>query len=157
VTTERSWPPDPDSPASAVDILMALKFAERASRKAISEELAGSGVHAGQEFVLAKLLAKGEPIPVARLAAMLDVEVPTATKTTQRMEAAGLVRRVRGGPGTDARQVSIELTDEGARMARAVRTLQTKAGRRALRGIDAEQRKQLRNLLWQIFINVDED
>lgn len=149
------WSPDPDAPASAVDILMALKFAERASRKAISTELAGSGVHAGQEFVLAKLLAHGA-IPVAKLAGMLDVEVPTATKTTQRMEAAGLVRRVRGGPGTDARQVSIELTEDGTRMAHTVRTLQTKAGRRALRGIDAEQRKQLRNLLWQVFNNVED-
>ena len=143
----------PDAPASAVDILMALKFAERAARKAIAAELVGSGVHAGQEFVLAKLLAHGS-LPVAKLAKMLDVEVPTATRTTQRMEAAGLVRRVRGGD--DARQVSIELTDAGAEMAMTVRTLQTKAGRRALRGVDAEERKQLRNTLWQIITNVEE-
>jgi len=34
--------------------------------------------------------------------------------------------------------------------------LHTKAGRRALRGIDAEQRKLLRNLLWTITTNLDD-
>jgi DNA-binding MarR family transcriptional regulator len=150
---ERKW--SPDAPASAVDILIALKFAERASRKAIGAELAGSGVHIGQEVVLQKLLYHGS-LPVAQLAKVLDVEVPTATRTTQRMEAAGLVRRIRGGAGTDARLVSIELTDKGIAVARQVQVLHTKAGRRALRGIDAEQRKQLRNLLWTITTNLDD-
>jgi len=143
-----------DAPASAVDVLMALRFADRATRKAIGEELAGSGVHTGQEFVLQKLMHH-ESLPVAKLAAMLDVEVPTATRTTQRMEAAGLVRRIRGGGG-DARQVSIELTEHGLEVAKQVQTLQTKAGRRALRGFTAEQRKQLRNLLWTITTNIED-
>ena len=122
---ERKW--SPDAPASAVDILIALKFAERASRR------------------LARSTFRG-----------MAVEVPTATRTTQRMEAAGLVRRIRGGAGTDARLVSIELTDKGIAVARQVQVLHTKAGRRALRGIDAEQRKQLRNLLWTITTNLDD-
>ncbi|HYU86353.1 MAG TPA: MarR family transcriptional regulator [Kribbellaceae bacterium] len=144
----------PDAPASAVEILMTLKFAERASRKAIGAELAGSGVHTGQEVVLQKLLLHGS-LPVAQLAKVLDVEVPTATRTTQRMEAAGLVRRNRGGAGTDARLVSIELTDQGRVVAEQVQQLQTRAGRRALRGIDAEERKLLRNLLWTIITNLE--
>ncbi len=150
-TPKPKW--SPDAPASAVDILIALRFAERASRKAIGAELAGSGVHAGQEMVLAKLLVHGS-LPVAQLAKVLDVEVPTATRTTQRMEAAGLVRRLRGG--TDARQVSIELTEQGVAVAQQVQVLQTKAGRRALRGFDAEQRKTLRNLLWTITTNLED-
>ncbi|HEY3003223.1 MAG TPA: MarR family transcriptional regulator [Kribbellaceae bacterium] len=144
----------PDAPASAVEILMTLKFAERASRKAIGAELAGSGVHTGQEVVLQKLLLHGS-LPVAQLAKVLDVEVPTATRTTQRMEAAGLVRRNRGGDGTDARLVSIDLTDQGRVVAEQVQQLQTRAGRRALRGIDAEERKLLRNLLWTIITNLE--
>jgi DNA-binding MarR family transcriptional regulator len=153
-TTPKRPKPVEESPASAVDVLMALRFAERATRKAVGDELAGSGVHIGQEFVLQKLL-HNESIPVARLAAMLDVEVPTATRTTQRMEAAGLVRRIRGGGG-DARQVSIELTDQGLTVAKEVQALQTRAGRRALRGFTAEQRKQLRNLLWMITTNLED-
>jgi DNA-binding MarR family transcriptional regulator len=148
-------PPAPkeSAPASAVDVLMALRFAERAARKAVQAELAGSGVHAGQEFVLDKLLHHGS-LRVAHLALMLDVQVPTATKTTQRMEAAGLVRRTRHSG--DARQVRIELTERGAEVAKHVRRLQTKAGRRALRGLDAEQRRTLRNLLWRIIDNVED-
>ena len=142
------------SPATAVDVIMALRFAERATRKAIAAELAGSGVHVGQEFALVKLLHLGS-LPVAQLAKVLEVEVPTATKTTQRMEAAGIVRRMRHSG--DARQVRIELTDEGRRVAQNVRRLQAKAGRRALRGFDAEQRRQLRNLLWQVTENVEDD
>jgi MarR family transcriptional regulator, organic hydroperoxide resistance regulator len=150
---ERKWSPSPDAPASAVDILIALKFAERASRKAIGAELVGSGVHIGQEIVLQKLLHHGS-LPVAQLAKVLDVEVPTATRTTQRMEAAGLVRRLK--TAEDARRVQVELTDRGVEVAKQVQVLHTKAGRRALRGIDAEQRKLLRNLLWTITTNLDD-
>ena len=148
---EPRW--SPDAPASASDILIALRFADRAARKAVGDELAGSGVHTGQEIVLAKLLHLGSS-PVARLAKVLDVEVPTATRTTQRMEAAGLVRRLKNDK--DARQVSIELTEQGAEVARTVQRLHAQAGKRALHGIDAEQRRQLRNLLWQITGNIED-
>ena len=128
-------------------MLIALRFAERAARKAVSDELAGTGVHAGQELVLAKLLHLGS-MPVAQLAKVLDVEVPTATRTTQRMEAAGLVRRVKNA--TDARQVSMELTDRGVEMARTVNEVYAQAGRRALARLTPEERRLLRNLLWTI-------
>ena len=150
VAPEPRW--SPDAPASAADILIALRFADRAARKAVGDELAGSGVHTGQEIVLAKLLHLGS-LPVAQLAKVLDVEVPTATRTTQRMEAAGLVRRLKNDK--DARQVSIELTEQGAEVARTVQRLHAQAGKRALHGIDAEQRRQLRNLLWQITGNIE--
>jgi MarR family transcriptional regulator, organic hydroperoxide resistance regulator len=142
-----------DAPASAVDVLIALRFAERAARKALSAELAGSGVHAGQELVLAKLMHHGS-MPVAQLAKVLDVEVPTATRTAQRMEAAGLVRRLK--TAEDARQVRVELTEKGTEMARKVQALHENAGHRALRGIDAEQRRLLRNLLWTVTTNVED-
>jgi DNA-binding MarR family transcriptional regulator len=147
----RKW--SADAPASAVDVLIALRFAERAARKALSAELAGSGVHAGQELVLAKLMHHGS-MPVAQLAKVLDVEVPTATRTAQRMEAAGLVRRLK--TAEDARQVRVELTEKGTEMARKVQALHENAGHRALRGIDAEQRRLLRNLLWTVTTNVED-
>ena len=109
-----------EAPADEADVLVALRFADRAARKAVAEELAGTGLHTGQELVLAKLLHHGS-LPVARLAKVLDVEVPTATKTTQRMEAAGLVRRVKSA--TDARQVGIELTDRGIELAHTVQAV----------------------------------
>lgn len=144
---------DPDAPASGGDILIALRFADRAARKAVSDELTGTGVHTGQEIVLAKLLHLGS-LPVAQLAKVLDVEVPTATRTTQRMEAAGLVRRLKNT--TDARQVSIELTDRGRELAQTVKRLHTQAGDRALQGISPEHRRLLRNLLWTITANIDD-
>ncbi|MFG1815192.1 MarR family winged helix-turn-helix transcriptional regulator [Kribbella sp. NPDC049174] len=143
--TESAWPAD--APASEADVLIALRFADRAARKAVSEELAGTGLHTGQELVLAKLLHHGS-LPVAQLAKVLDVEVPTATKTTQRMEAAGLVRRVKNS--TDARQVSIELTDRGVELAHTVNEVYAQAGRRALAKLTPEERRVLRNLLWTI-------
>lgn len=146
-------PWDPETPASASDILIALRFADRAARKAVRDELAGTGVHTGQEIVLGKLLHHG-PLPVAQLAKVLDVEVPTATRTTQRMEAAGLVRRVKNT--ADARQVAIELTDHGAELARKVQELSAEAGRRALGTITPEERRLLRNLLWTITLNIED-
>lgn len=142
-----------EAPANAVDVLIALRFAERAARKALSAELAGSGVHAGQELVLAKLMHHGS-MPVAQLAKVLDVEVPTATRTAQRMEASGLVRRLK--TAEDARQVRVELTEKGTEMAREVQQMHVQAGKRALRGVDAEQRRLLRNLLWTITTNVED-
>jgi DNA-binding MarR family transcriptional regulator len=145
-TTEQTeWPPE--APASEADVLVALRFAERAARKAITEELAGTGLHTGQELVLAKLLHHGS-LPVAKLAKVLDVEVPTATKTTQRMEAAGLVRRVKSS--TDARQVGIELTDRGVELAHTVQQIYDRAGSRAMAALSPEDRRILRNLLWTI-------
>jgi DNA-binding MarR family transcriptional regulator len=143
----------PDAPASEADVLIALRFADRAARKAVGDELAGSGVHTGQELVLAKLLHLGS-LPVAQLAKVLDVEVPTATRATQRMEAVGLVRRVKNDK--DARQVSIELTDHGIEVAHTVRELHAQAGRRALNGIAPEDRRLLRNLLWTITANIED-
>ena len=143
----------PDAPAAAADILIALRFADRAARKAVSEELTGTGVHTGQEIVLAKLLHHGS-LPVAQLAKVLDVEVPTATRTTQRMEAAGLVRRVKNS--TDARQVSIELTDRGTELAHTVQRLHAQAAKRALAGVTAEERRVLRNLLWTVITNIED-
>jgi MarR family transcriptional regulator, organic hydroperoxide resistance regulator len=144
-TGNARWPAE--APASESDVLIALRFADRAARKAVSEELAGTGLHTGQELVLAKLLHLGS-LQVAQLAKVLDVEVPTATRTTQRMEAAGLVRRVKNS--TDARQVSIELTDRGAELARTVQEVYAQAGRRALAALTPEDRRTLRNLLWTI-------
>ncbi|HWD78294.1 MAG TPA: MarR family transcriptional regulator, partial [Kribbella sp.] len=137
----------PDAPADEADVLIALRFAERAARKAVAEELAGTELHTGQELVLAKLLHHGS-LPVARLAKVLDVEVPTATKTTQRMEAAGLVRRVKSA--TDARQVGIELTDRGVELAHTIQEVYDRAGRRALANLSPEDRRIVRNLLWKI-------
>ncbi|WP_410790283.1 MarR family winged helix-turn-helix transcriptional regulator [Kribbella sp. C-35] len=141
-----------DAPADEADVLIALRFAERATRKAIAEELAGTVLHTGQELVLAKLLHHGS-LPVARLAKVLDVEVPTATKTTQRMEAAGLVRRVRNT--TDARQVGIELTDRGVELAHTVQEIYDRAGRRALAQLSPEDRRIMRNLLWTISMTLE--
>jgi DNA-binding MarR family transcriptional regulator len=144
-TSDRAWPVD--APASGPDVLIALRFADRAARKAVSEELAGTGLHTGQELVLAKLLHLGS-LPVAQLAKVLDVEVPTATRTTQRMEAAGLVRRLKNS--TDARQVSIELTERGTELANTVQEVYDRAAHRALAALTPEDRRIVRNLLWTI-------
>ncbi|GAA1591047.1 MarR family transcriptional regulator [Kribbella hippodromi] len=151
MSEEQTW--SPDAPADEADVLIALRFADRAARKAVAEELSGTVLHTGQELVLAKLLLHGS-LPVARLAKVLDVEVPTATKTTQRMEAAGLVRRVKST--TDGRQVGIELTDHGVELAHTVQEVYDRAGRRALAGLSPEDRRILRNLLWSVTGNIED-
>ena len=149
-TDQTEW--SADAPASEADVLIALRFADRAARKAVTEELAGTGLHTGQELVLAKLLHHGS-LPVAQLAKVLDVKVPTATKTTQRMEAVGLVRRLKNS--TDARQVRIELTDRGTQLAHTVQEVYDRAGRRTLSGLSPEDRRTLRNLLWTIATTIE--
>ena len=137
---------------SVADLAAPAENPDRAARKAVGEELVGTGLHTGQELVLAKLLHHGS-LPVAKLAKVLDVEVPTATKTTQRMEAAGLVRRVKSS--TDARQVAIELTDRGIELAHTVHEVYDRAGHRALAQLSPEDRRLLRNLLWTITTSLE--
>lgn len=134
--------------------MMALTISARVVRSAVGAGLQGSGVHVGQDLVLDKLHRHGS-LTLGELAKILDVEVPTATRTTQRMQAAGLVRRIKDP--TDARQVRIELTDHGREVRAVVRQVQNKVARKAFRGIDADKRAELTALLWHVFFNITDE
>lgn len=70
--------------------------ADSAQRTFIARRLALLDLHVGQELFLMKLWEK-DGLTQSELMARLGCTAPTVTKTAQRLERVGLVRRERGG------------------------------------------------------------
>jgi DNA-binding MarR family transcriptional regulator len=81
------------------------------------------GVTGGQATLLAVVERHGR-IGLGELAAVEGVSAPAMSKHVDRLELAGLVRRVAGSSG-DRRRVEIELTTNGQRVLRRVRSQRT--------------------------------
>lgn len=128
-----------------------LSAATRAFKTAAIERMRALGVHAGQNFLLAELLAE-EPLSTGELARRMHVEVPTAVRMAQRMEAAGLLSR-RSDPG-DRRRVLVSLTDAGRRAAREVPQLLDAVSEDALAGLSDAERAALTGLLQRVSANL---
>ena len=88
----------------------------------LRRETASLGVTGGQAALL-YLISRSPGLGVRSLAALEGMSAAGMSGHVDRLEAAGLVRRV---PSTDdRRRVGLELTDEGVRMLRAVRRRRT--------------------------------
>ncbi|GHO57921.1 MarR family winged helix-turn-helix transcriptional regulator [Ktedonobacter robiniae] len=74
------------------DVSYALIQLIKEHRRQADEALKQLGLHAAQEFMLF-LLWEEDGLSQSQLAARLKLELPTITKSVQRMERAGLVRR----------------------------------------------------------------
>lgn len=130
----------------------ALSACSRAFKAAATDKMRKLGVYPGQNFLLEAL--RGEaPLTTGELARRMHVEVPTAVRMIQRMEAAGLLARA--PDPTDRRRVRISLTPEGREAAEAVPRLLDGVAERALRGLSAAERRQLVALLERVRANLD--
>lgn len=69
----------------------------------------------GPQLWAMKTLARSGPVPVGELARELAVHQSTVSVLVDRLEARGLLRRVRRPP--DRRVVSLELTNAGVKLA----------------------------------------
>jgi DNA-binding MarR family transcriptional regulator len=89
----------------------------------LRSEARAFGVTGGQASLLA-VVEREERIGLGELAAGEGVSAPAMTKHVDRLERAGLVKRVPGSSG-DRRRVEIELTAKGQRVLRRVRSQRT--------------------------------
>jgi DNA-binding MarR family transcriptional regulator len=89
----------------------------------LRREARAFGVTGGQASLLAAVESRGR-IGLGELAAGEGVSPPAMTKHVDRLERAGLVKRVPGSSG-DRRRVEIELTAQGQRVLRRVRSQRT--------------------------------
>lgn len=92
-------------PASAEDgpVSHAIFRLARLHRMTAGRLLRRTGLHPGQELVMMRLWDAG-PQRLADLAAVTDADSATMTRTIQRLERAGFVRRE---PSVDDRRVTI--------------------------------------------------
>jgi DNA-binding MarR family transcriptional regulator len=92
------------------------------------------GVTSGQVSLLAQI-GRSPGIGVRELASLERMSSPGMSKYVARLERAGLVRRTETA---DRRRVGLELTDEGQRVLRSVRSRRTAWLASRLRGLDLD-------------------
>jgi DNA-binding MarR family transcriptional regulator len=92
------------------------------------------GVTSGQVSLLAQI-GRTPGIGVRELASLERMSSPGMSKYVARLERAGLVRRTETA---DRRRVGLELTDEGQRVLRSVRSRRTAWLASRLRGLDPD-------------------
>jgi DNA-binding MarR family transcriptional regulator len=102
----------------------------------LRRETASLGVTGGQAALL-YLISRSPGVGVRSLAAIEGISAAGMSGHVDRLEAAGLVRRV---PSTDdRRRVGLELTEAGVRMLRAVRRRRTAWLAQRLGRLDPEE------------------
>ncbi|GAB3476414.1 MarR family winged helix-turn-helix transcriptional regulator [Nocardiopsis coralliicola] len=102
------------------------------------------GVREGQQFVL-MCLWQEDGLSTGEIAQRIGVATPTVTRTTTRMEASGLV--LRGPHPTDARLVSVRLTERGRGLREVLDAEMNALSDRALAGLSPAERDEFVRLL----------
>ena len=116
-------------------------------KEAVDEELAPTGLTHAQWVPLLKLYT-GEASTVAELARETQVDVGAMTRTLDRLEMKGLVRRVRSS--SDRRVVNVELTDEGRATAKEIPAVLCRVSNTHLQGFTQEEWQTLKSLLRRV-------
>jgi DNA-binding MarR family transcriptional regulator len=88
----------------------------------LRRELAPLGITGGQAALLHAIKSE-RGIGLRELASREGMSAPTMSSHVDRLEAAGLVTRLRSG--ADRRRVQLELTEEGLRVLKAARSRRT--------------------------------
>ena len=128
----------------AVRAYVKLMRAARAVTACIEHRLAARGLTGTQLGVLEALLHKG-PLTHRELGRKVLTSAGNMTDVVDKLEARGLVRRVRGT--TDRRQVRVELTAAGQAMIEQVFPRHAVDIARAMSGLDRDQLRTLGTLL----------
>jgi DNA-binding MarR family transcriptional regulator len=116
------------------------------------DRLASLDLTHAQWLPLFKLAVK-ECHTVAALARELELDPGAMTRSLDRLEAKGLVRRERSTE--DRRVVNLVLTDEGRQVARQVPPVMAEVLNNHLRGFSEDEWKQLIALLTRMVANGD--
>ena len=100
------------------------------------------------EWRVLATLARGQPMAIGELAAIVVLKQPTVTRVLDRMEGAGQVRRV--VHEADRRVTLVELTPAGLQLARRLLPLARQHEERVLRPFGAAQARELKRVLRQL-------
>jgi DNA-binding MarR family transcriptional regulator len=124
---------------------------KRALAEATNEAYGRHGVHAGQQFILACLWDTDGLTP-GQIAKTLGLSTPTVTRTTARMEAAGLLTR--SPDPLDRRLVRVLLTERGRQLRQVLNEQMVQVSEHALAGLSPAERATLVGFLQQVRDNL---
>lgn len=116
----------------------------------VDEALGPQGLTSAQWVPLLKL-HMGEASTVAELARECQLDAGAMTRLLDRLEAKGLIERVRSSE--DRRVVNLQLTKEGRVAARQIPAVLCKVQNAFLQGLSIEEWQQLRALLRRVLDN----
>ena len=140
--------PDSYRPEESVGYMM-RRILHSASQE-VERELEPSGLTNAQWVPLLKLYM-GSASTVAELARECRLDAGGMTRLLDRLEAKGLVRRVRSSE--DRRVVNLELTDPGRTAAKRIPAVLCDAQNALMRGFTVQEWQQLQELLRRILDN----
>ena len=135
------------------DVLRTLGNTVRTVRARVDRTLQQTGLRLGQFQVLRHLWEQDGLTP-REIASRLDVEMPTVTRTVQRMLRDGLVRRE--AHQSDARSVRIYLTKRGSELEAVLASILEQETEKTLQGFTTEERRALIRMLDRIAENARE-
>jgi MarR family transcriptional regulator, organic hydroperoxide resistance regulator len=102
--------------------------------------------------VLAALLSRAE-LRMSELAEITSIDRTTLSRIVGRMSEADLVARSR--PDEDAREVRVDLTDHGRKVATSILPLAHHYEQVSLAGLSPEEARQLKAMLTKVFANLE--
>jgi DNA-binding MarR family transcriptional regulator len=126
------------------DFQTAFWAAKHALALASAAAFAKHGVHEGQQFVLRALWTRDGLTP-GEIARQLGLATPTVTRTTARMEAAGLLRRE--PHPTDRRMVRLLLTPRGRELEKVIDVETRRLSEHALASFSDAERETFTRML----------
>jgi len=146
--TVEFYRPEGYQPEESVGYLMRMILTE--VKQQVEQELEACGLTHAQWVPLFKLYL-GQASTVAEVARGCQLDAGATTRLLDRMEAKGLLRRVRSEE--DRRVVNIELTEEGRRAASRIPEALSRVQNAHLAGFTAEEWQTLKSYLRRILAN----
>lgn len=147
-------PPTEDETAFAAGVMPLLTRASRLGYALLAPRLQSEGISLADFRLVGALL--GEPTGVSQreLAARLEVRPPTVSAAVDKLVAAGVVERLPSPD--DARAYRVRLAKRARGLGAALAHVQA-LEERALRGLSAVERAELRRLLALVVDNLSAD
>jgi DNA-binding MarR family transcriptional regulator len=127
-----------------------LQHLARVQRTMLRRALEEAGLHPGQEQVLSQLWAVG-PQTQAELAAALEIDTSTVSKTLARLERAGFISRARSGD--DRRAVTVTTTPQGDALRGQILGIIANVDDRITRCLTPDERTLMLDLLRRLAVS----
>ena len=129
--------------------LLRLDAAWSAVSRVFDRALGGTGVSLPQALALTAVETAPQPLLLSGLATRLLQEAQSVTSLADRLERAGLARRVHDLP--DRRAIRLELTDAGRAKVAEVRPLLQRAAKQIYGDLGTERARMLRETLASLY------
>ena len=146
----------PDLDLSTEGVVARIQHLEKRLKRSMEETLAEFGLNYGEWVVLGALRTAGPPYrrSAGALARILDLTSGAMTNRIDRMESAGLIRRV---PDPDDRRgVQLEITPKGRQLWENAVGVQAQKEQLVASALTAREKEQLNTLLRRLVLSFDD-